>query len=61
MTLMTLRAAIVRELVMIRDGRLGLTEEFSRDDVCAHLFSMCARIFEFLISVFLLPSYCKMY
>jgi len=40
---MTLRAAIIRELVMIRDGLQGLSE-FSRDDVCAFISCVCVCI-----------------
>jgi len=38
---MNLRADIVHELVMIRNGLLGLSEEFSRDDVCALIGYLC--------------------
>ena len=38
---MNLLAAIVHELVMIRDGLLGLSDEFCRDDVCALIAYLC--------------------
>ena len=38
---------IVRELVMIRDGLLGLSEKFSCDDVCTLITYLCVLIFNF--------------